>query len=441
MWITDYPADALPKAEAVYSAADARRHGGTGSSRSTRSARTSAAACRSASRRSGSSARATARSTTRSARRRAARRRAAWTASPSRSPARRRHRRHRHRRPGPADRHQHHRPGGRGPALHHRRRGSTDAVRCWLTTTVDRAGSSSRSSSIGWIVYAVAQHRARRRPRSAPRSSWPPTASRTTTTRARGPTPRPRPARRRARCSSSSSSACRCTGCSSPSRQAGASEGIERAASSAGASELFAPTADGGFNCAGCHGGMKATGGVAPYTLTDPATGEVQAGRLEGAGAQHGAATGSTRTRSATSSPTAGPVSPMPAWGVAGGGPMNDQQIDNAHRLPQVDPDPARGLRAEEADDPLLRDAVTCPADDPGRHRRRAPRQSVEDGTYDSYGEALFNLDLASGAYSCARCHTHGWSYGDPRRAGPGRVRLEPHRRRRRRASSRTTPT
>ena len=35
---------------------------------------------------------------------------------------------------------------------------------------------------------------------------------------------------------------------------------------------------------------------------------------------------------------------------------------------------------------------------------------SVEDGEYASYGEALFNLDLASGAYSCARCHTQGWS-------------------------------
>jgi NADH-quinone oxidoreductase subunit A len=26
----------------------------------------------------------------------------------------------------------------------------------------------------------------------------------------------------------------------------------------------------------------------------------------------------------------------------------------------------------------------------------------------------LFNIDLAYGAYSCARCHTPGWSYGDP---------------------------
>jgi hypothetical protein len=27
---------------------------------------------------------------------------------------------------------------------------------------------------------------------------------------------------------------------------------------------LFDVTANGGFNCAGCHGGMKATGGNAP---------------------------------------------------------------------------------------------------------------------------------------------------------------------------------
>ena len=27
---------------------------------------------------------------------------------------------------------------------------------------------------------------------------------------------------------------------------------------------------------------------------------------------------------------------------------------------------------------------------------------------------------LASGAYSCARCHTRGWSYGDPQVSGGG---------------------
>ena len=57
---------------------------------------------------------------------------------------------------------------------------------------------------------------------------------------------------------------------------------------------------------------------------------------------------------------------------------------------------------------------------EPGRRSTTAASESVEDGTYASYGEALFNLDLASGAFSCARCHTKGWSYGDPGVPGQG---------------------
>ena len=61
-----------------------------------------------------------------------------------------------------------------------------------------------------------------------------------------------------------------------PSRQAGAEEGWDNRFASWG-SQLFAPTADGGFNCAGCHGGMAGVGGEAPFTVTDPITQEVQA--------------------------------------------------------------------------------------------------------------------------------------------------------------------
>ena len=54
-----------------------------------------------------------------------------------------------------------------------------------------------------------------------------------------------------------------------PIRQAGAKE--QAADTLAGWGEnLFRPTAEGGFNCAGCHGGMNATGGNAPGTVTDP---------------------------------------------------------------------------------------------------------------------------------------------------------------------------
>ena len=55
-----------------------------------------------------------------------------------------------------------------------------------------------------------------------------------------------------------------------------------------------------------------------------------------------------------------------------------------------------------------------------GRDIDTLARQAVDAGTYDSYGEALFNLDLAGGAYSCARCHTQGWSWGNPGVTGAG---------------------
>ena len=98
----------LPDGEEGLQAGRSTRAWSRASSRSTRSACTSAAACRGARRRSGSSARATARSTTGSARRRPARRRAVSTASHV-------DRRRRQQiivdtgddRPRPADRHQH----------------------------------------------------------------------------------------------------------------------------------------------------------------------------------------------------------------------------------------------------------------------------------------------------------------------------------------------
>jgi mono/diheme cytochrome c family protein len=37
-----------------------------------------------------------------------------------------------------------------------------------------------------------------------------------------------------------------------------------------------------------------------------------------------------------------------------------------------------------------------------------------------SEGELLFNLQANSGSYSCARCHTQGWSYGRPGPTGSG---------------------
>ncbi len=86
-WITAYPAEALPQAEAVYAAPGAGRHAG-GHQRALPEVPASRLPCaRSAPARSGSSAPATAVSTTGRVRRRPGRRRGAWTASASTSAA------------------------------------------------------------------------------------------------------------------------------------------------------------------------------------------------------------------------------------------------------------------------------------------------------------------------------------------------------------------
>ena len=219
--------------------------------------------------RSGSSARATARSTTRSARRRAARRRVAWTASPSRSsPAATSSST-----PAPSSRARRSAPTPPAKRLKARTASvaevATDdrslahrprSAGVILVVSLSSAGSSTSSSTA-----------TRRGRSSARRSSWRPTASRTTTTRssrARGSTARA--ARRRAAARRRSSSACRSTGCSSPAGRPAPSSGYGQHVRRLGRATVRDRPPNGGFNCAGCHGGMKATGGSAPYTRHRP---------------------------------------------------------------------------------------------------------------------------------------------------------------------------
>ena len=92
---------------------------------------------------------------------------------------------------------------------------------------------------------------------------------------------------------------------------------------------LFAPTGDnpGPLNCAGCHRHETATGGEARLHVASATTGEVRAVDWK-APALNTVFTASRAKRCATSSPTAEPGSPMSAWGLDGGGPLNSQQID-----------------------------------------------------------------------------------------------------------------
>jgi mono/diheme cytochrome c family protein len=220
-----------------------------------------------------------------------------------------------------------------------------------------------------------------------------------------------------------------------PDRQAGAVSAKEDTFVVWGG-ELFETTANGGFNCAGCHGGMKAAGGQAPTAVTDPKTGEVRAVnwyapalntvlyRFTGVEVKFILDYGRT-------------FSPMSAWGTIGGGPMNAQQIETVIayiRSIQLEPAscltdqgflPVSGLT--DLRTLKICDEGTLPDDEKVKIDKAATlaaQKLVDAGKYATVdaamGEAMFNLDINSGAYSCARCHTDGWSYGSPGVSGQG---------------------
>jgi mono/diheme cytochrome c family protein len=200
-----------------------------------------------------------------------------------------------------------------------------------------------------------------------------------------------------------------------PSRQAGAQEGWDNRFASWG-SQLFATTGEGGFNCAGCHGGMAGVGGEAPFTVTDPVTQEVQAVNWK-APAVNTVFYKFDEDEVRFILNYGRPFSPMSPWGLVGGGPMNTQQIDNLLAYMKSIQIPRENCA--EGEDPLVCDSGNLPAELQADIQAAAER-AVADGEAGSLGEALFNLELGAGAYSCARCHTLGWSYGQPGVPGQG---------------------
>lgn len=203
---------------------------------------------------------------------------------------------------------------------------------------------------------------------------------------------------------------------------------------------LFAPTAQGGFNCAGCHGG-GGVGGSAPYTLTDPITGKPVKQVQWKAPALNDVALRMNDEQLTEVLTYGRPFSPMPAWGVAGGGPMNDQQIQTLvaylKSLAAVAPygngkeaiAKAREKATTDADAELERlqtldqqlatanaalDSAATDAD------RTSAQEQIDALTAEialkqdkTMGAALFNLN-------CSRCHTIGWSYDEPQAPGSG---------------------
>jgi mono/diheme cytochrome c family protein len=136
------------------------------------------------------------------------------------------------------------------------------------------------------------------------------------------------------------------------------------------------------FGCAQCHG-QKGEGGVATYTLTDARNPTAPPRQVQWQCPPLNTVMLRFRPEEVKSIITYGRANtPMPPWGVKGGGPMNDQQIDN--------------LLA------FLESIKLTPV--------QAKAQAAQ---YATNGKALFEN-------YCARCHTEGFSYGEPGIAGGG---------------------
>lgn len=174
-----------------------------------------------------------------------------------------------------------------------------------------------------------------------------------------------------------------------PSRQAGAERGFDERAAGRGFI-LFQPADSpieagnvGKFGCGGCHGN-KGQGGQTTYSLSDPFNPSApprqvrwNAPRLDTVLLTY------TEDQVRSVLVYGRPNTPMPPWGVAGGGPMNDQQIEDLIAY----------LKSIQKDPEEVKEA------------------SME--AYGTDGAKIFEGE-------CARCHTKGWSYNEPEVPGGG---------------------
>ena len=174
-----------------------------------------------------------------------------------------------------------------------------------------------------------------------------------------------------------------------PSRQAGAVRGFDNRAAGRGL-VLFQPSGSpipegniGHFGCGGCHG-VQGQGGVAAYVMPDPLDPNKPPREVQWAAPPLDTVLLRYSTDELKSVLVYGRANtPMPAWGVEGGGPMNDQQITDLIAYIesiQLDPEEVR------------------------------KRNLAEFGTD---GAKLFDG-------FCSRCHTEGWSIGEPGIPGGG---------------------
>jgi mono/diheme cytochrome c family protein len=186
-----------------------------------------------------------------------------------------------------------------------------------------------------------------------------------------------------------------------PSRMSGAEENFLATFESRG-EQIYVE----GSQCQNCHG-PEGTGGQATYTIND-ADGEFVATVNWRAPALNTVLLRFSREEVEYIINYGRPFSPMPGWGAAvNKGPLNEQQVSNV-----IDYLASIQLTPEEAQ----REAQVALAEDLGLIEEGMSDDEIDDAIsqidYDdpATGKALFNQDVAGGAYACARCHTRGWS-------------------------------
>jgi mono/diheme cytochrome c family protein len=137
------------------------------------------------------------------------------------------------------------------------------------------------------------------------------------------------------------------------------------------------------YGCEGCHG-KKGIGGVAPYTLTDPAHPDALPQQVQWAAPPLNTVMLRFRPEEVLFVLTYGRAgTPMPPWGVAGGGALNDQQLQDLIAY----------LDSIKLDPKVVKEA------------------NLKE--YGTDGQKIFEG-------MCARCHTQGASYGQPTVQGGG---------------------
>lgn len=207
-------------------------------------------------------------------------------------------------------------------------------------------------------------------------------------------------------------------------------------------------------NCERCHG-PEAVGGVYPTSITD------DAGKFVANVSWKAPALTAVLTRFSEDEVTDvlnyGRNGVMPAWGAPGGGPLTSNQIKDiiiylrTLQLPEdkmrasVDGGIREGAKAQLlADRPELQaalDAANRTADAKAKATAVDAATKNLETALDSYlaaisdpasplfgsvyGKLVFNNSAAQGAYSCARCHTKGWSYAATQVTNTAGVALE----------------